>query len=461
MKKCLILTLAIALPIYLFAQEKSKQGIEFFDGSWATLLQKAKQENKPVFVDVYTDWCPPCKRMDQEVFPLPDVSEAYNNAFINYKLDAEKGEGPALVKQYKIRAYPTYLYFDPNGNLLQRVLDYQEPSRFIAIAQETLEKNKTQLLSSLEEQYQQKKKDKPFLKHYIEVKKSLELETSPALDLYFESSTAEERMDTANQRFFIQNLSSTQAKAFHFMQQQYPSLNTTQKQEVAPKLYALLVEDIEAAFQQADRSQVKDLFQQTSVFIPYLPDKQKTRFYRMQLHHAQNTKDREEAKKAAYAYVKPYLSIPLDSIRAEDKRRYEKTMQPFRTGELDSTQASFQEERPFIINQYTNEIATYLYEASHMLDQILDPKDPALADALTWSEQIIKIIPDDQFPNIKLFIDFRDQLKKKVEMAAHRHRNICSLSISFNCNMVSLMFKMCIFALSKQQQQWQNNKFLT
>jgi|GEM_PF-510960 len=417
MKKFLIITLAVVLPIYLFAQEKPKEGIRFFNGSWAALLQKAKQGNKPIFVDVYTDWCPPCKKMDQEVFPLPNVSEIYNNAFINYKLNAEKGEGPALVKQYKVGAYPTYLYFDPNGNLLQRVLDYQEPSRFIAIAQETLEKNKVQLLSGLEGQYERKKKNKAFLKHYIEVKKSLDLETSPALDLYFEGSTPQERMDTVIQHFFIQNLSSTQAKAFHFMQEQYPYLNTRQQREAAPKLYTLLVEDIDAAYQQANPSRVKDLFRQASVFIPYITEKQKTRFYRLQLLYAQKIKDREEAKKAAYAYVKPFLSIPLDSIRIEDKRRYEKAMQPFHTGELDSTQAGFQEEKPFLINQYTNEIVNYLYEASHTLDQVLDPKDPALTDALSWSEHIIKILPNDQFPNAKLFVDFHNQLKKKVKMA--------------------------------------------
>ncbi len=126
----------------LHGQEKTKEGVLFFQGNWQTLLQQAQKENKPIFVDVYTDWCPPCKQMDQEVFPLATIGTTYNTSFINYKLNAEKGEGPALAKQFNVHAYPTYLYLDPQGNLLQRVVDFQEPTQFIAIAQEALDKHK-------------------------------------------------------------------------------------------------------------------------------------------------------------------------------------------------------------------------------------------------------------------------------------------------------------------------------
>ena len=43
----------------LFAEE----GIVFDQGSWKAVLAKAKRENKLVFVDVYTSWCGPCKKL--------------------------------------------------------------------------------------------------------------------------------------------------------------------------------------------------------------------------------------------------------------------------------------------------------------------------------------------------------------------------------------------------------------
>src|SRR5688572_16801831 len=72
------------------------------DISWQSVLDSAVKGNKLVFVDLYTDWCVPCKRMEQEVFSIRGVAEVFNNRFINYKVNAEKGEGIALAKKYGV-----------------------------------------------------------------------------------------------------------------------------------------------------------------------------------------------------------------------------------------------------------------------------------------------------------------------------------------------------------------------
>lgn len=69
------------------------QGIKFENGSWKEVLEKAKQSNKPIFVDVYTSWCGPCKKMSKEIFVLPEVGKTYNSNLICYGIDAEKGYG--------------------------------------------------------------------------------------------------------------------------------------------------------------------------------------------------------------------------------------------------------------------------------------------------------------------------------------------------------------------------------
>src|SRR5690554_6703878 len=93
------------------------QGIKFESANWESILAKAKQENKLVFVDGMTEWCKPCKWMDANVFPLEDVGRFFNANFICVKMDMEKGEGPELRKRYSINAFPTYLFVDPDGNL--------------------------------------------------------------------------------------------------------------------------------------------------------------------------------------------------------------------------------------------------------------------------------------------------------------------------------------------------------
>jgi len=91
------------------------QGIDFFHGTWAEAKAKAKETGKLVFVDAYTSWCGPCKRMSANIFPLPEVGQYYNANFINYKLDMEKGEGPTFAREYGITAYPTFVFVDGDG----------------------------------------------------------------------------------------------------------------------------------------------------------------------------------------------------------------------------------------------------------------------------------------------------------------------------------------------------------
>lgn len=89
------------------------EGIQFFHGSWEEALEKAKAEQKPIFVDAYASWCGPCKRMAAKVFPQEEVGALFNAKFINVKIDMEKGEGPAFAKKFPVRAYPTLLFITP------------------------------------------------------------------------------------------------------------------------------------------------------------------------------------------------------------------------------------------------------------------------------------------------------------------------------------------------------------
>ena len=81
----------------LYAQENTT-GISFFKGTFEEALVKAKQENKPLFVDFYAVWCVPCKKMAKTVFTQEAVGKYFNEHFISLQLDAEKGE-----KRYRLR----------------------------------------------------------------------------------------------------------------------------------------------------------------------------------------------------------------------------------------------------------------------------------------------------------------------------------------------------------------------
>lgn len=111
--------------------ELKAQGIKFFEGTWEQALAQAKKENKPLFVDAYTVWCGPCKYMSNNVFPVDSVGKFYNENFINVKYDMEKGDGPTFATNYRVTAYPTLLYLNPEGKVLHRIMGGRQPSDFI------------------------------------------------------------------------------------------------------------------------------------------------------------------------------------------------------------------------------------------------------------------------------------------------------------------------------------------
>lgn len=114
-KYIVILILMIGSVRALYAQ-----GIEFNHGNWAEIKAQAKKENKLIFLDFYTVWCAPCKKMAMEVFPLPEAGTFFNKYFINVKVDAEKGEGITLAKTYSPSGYPTLIFTDAEGMQLYR-----------------------------------------------------------------------------------------------------------------------------------------------------------------------------------------------------------------------------------------------------------------------------------------------------------------------------------------------------
>ncbi|MCB0621117.1 MAG: thioredoxin family protein [Saprospiraceae bacterium] len=120
-----------------FAQDG---GIQFAEGSWEEVLRQAAEQNKLIFVDVYTDWCGPCKMMSRNVFPASEVGAFFNEHFINYKMNAEKGEGPVFSRNYRVRAYPTLLFIDGNGKVVHQALGYHQNDPFLKLGESALRK---------------------------------------------------------------------------------------------------------------------------------------------------------------------------------------------------------------------------------------------------------------------------------------------------------------------------------
>ncbi|NNF35889.1 MAG: DUF255 domain-containing protein [Saprospiraceae bacterium] len=108
------------------------------------VLLKAEKEDKIIFIDMYADWCLPCKVMDEEVFNDKATADFMNTNFINYKVNGEKGEGPDLAVLYQVKGYPTHLFIDARGRVLERNLGGLGLVSFNVLAERVLTMHKAQ-----------------------------------------------------------------------------------------------------------------------------------------------------------------------------------------------------------------------------------------------------------------------------------------------------------------------------
>lgn len=140
--------------LMLFLTTASAQQVNWVSWDEAVALTKNEGNTKKVFIDVYTDWCGWCKKMDKDTFQNPQVAAYMNENFHMVKMDAE-GKEPIEYngKTFKFvpsgrrgyhelaaallngrMSYPTVVFMDEDLNMLSPVPGYQKVEPFMQIA---------------------------------------------------------------------------------------------------------------------------------------------------------------------------------------------------------------------------------------------------------------------------------------------------------------------------------------
>ncbi|MEZ4848374.1 MAG: thioredoxin family protein [Bacteroidia bacterium] len=231
----------LGLTMYTFLAQ-AQEGMKFFHGTWEEALQASKKERKLIFVDAYTVWCGPCKAMARNTFPNAEVGKFFNENFINYQYDMEKGEGISFAQKYEVNAYPTLLFINYKGDVIFKTLGYKAPNALIAAGREAVDPKKNEAILALE--YEAGTDDPQTLFHYAMSLKKDNKDFREAADKYF--STQEE-----NDLMSDQNWAAIQAFTNDIPSVEYQCLLDKQKkfmkkfgiQEVADKIYSVLKEN--------------------------------------------------------------------------------------------------------------------------------------------------------------------------------------------------------------------------
>ncbi len=158
-KKVMVLLITLIIAMNGFAQK-----IIWMDYKKVTMqqvLDQAKQENKYVFVDIWTPWCGVCKAIDKYIFTRKDVAEFFNKNTVNITFDAEYGEWQNVARKFGATAFPTILILNQQGEIVWGIdnlgvpTPQQQTSEKSAVADRMLEQTRIgmQLENMTDEQF--------------------------------------------------------------------------------------------------------------------------------------------------------------------------------------------------------------------------------------------------------------------------------------------------------------------
>ncbi len=105
--------------------------VRFETGSTDSVRRMAQQQSKLVFIDLYADWCPPCRSMERQVFSRTEVGEFMARYFVAAKYNVDQTLGRELLSEYGRGSIPLYLIFDTEGNLWGRIEGASSADTFV------------------------------------------------------------------------------------------------------------------------------------------------------------------------------------------------------------------------------------------------------------------------------------------------------------------------------------------
>lgn len=140
------LLLATLLIGFFLQSESTSEPASGSSVSWYAFdeaVALAKRDNKKILIDVYTDWCGWCKKMDSEVYSNSSVASALSASFVAVKLNAESSkpfvfQGRSFTEESfaagaGVTGYPTTIFLDSESTPITLVPGYITADRFVPI----------------------------------------------------------------------------------------------------------------------------------------------------------------------------------------------------------------------------------------------------------------------------------------------------------------------------------------
>jgi len=280
------------------------QGIEFNHGNWVEIKAQAKKENKLIFLDFYTVWCAPCKKMAMEVFPLPEAGAFFNKHFINVKVDAEKGEGIVLAKTYGPSGYPTLIFTDAEGKQLYRTTGAETAQELIKHGKVAL--NPQEDYECLKDKYDKNELGKEELFRYLIIIKAKgnASAVTEVFDRYFGLANTASKQAFEMMKEYV---SSSNSSAFKYLQERRTEFyHLAGKKEVDDFIKKILLKELSAQFFYYDKHEPFDRYLAAKVALKAQVSLSEKEELQIDKSYYSQAKDEDNYMKVADKLVKKY-----------------------------------------------------------------------------------------------------------------------------------------------------------
>ena len=79
-------------------------------------FKRAKEENKPILLDISAVWCHWCHRLDHDTYSVPEIAEYIETHFVPIRVDTDKR--PEINRRYNMGGWPTTAFLTPDGRVM-------------------------------------------------------------------------------------------------------------------------------------------------------------------------------------------------------------------------------------------------------------------------------------------------------------------------------------------------------
>ena len=354
--------------------------------------------------------------MATKVFTEKKVGDKYNISFINYKIDAEKGEGITLAKNFGVAAYPTYLFVNGGGELIYQFMGAVPPDKLLEEADKATLANKNfKPLEILDLEYKNGNRTSEFLYEYLKRKNVNGAGNAALLDEYLKA-TPESLYKTEKVLSMIaENVGMIDSKAFMILKSsldRYLNMTSQQQQYIMTGITKAKRNTFKKILDTHDKALLEKLIEAVKA-TSYSPAGFEAEEKQFRLDYAKITRDGENFKKIAVKESAKLMAKTDKDLILETEARIKNFKEGANAKNIDPNSPQYN----MILENLTDnaqkttsfQLNEYAWGYFQMINNTTD-----LNDALKWAERAIEL--QESPANLDTYANLLNKIGRKKDV---------------------------------------------